>query len=270
MNVPEVEPEPKRGGLVLSSAANSLRVLELLAQKGEIGVTDIARELDFTVGTAFRLVSTLVDAGFAQQSSTNKKYGPGLKVLELANMIRSRANFIELAHPHLEMLMSETNETVNLGVLHGDDVAYVDRVVGRQQLIMEVRIGSRVPAYCTALGKTLLAHVDPQFREAYLARLPYLPASDGTAPPPRHRLAQELEDVVKAGVGYDRGELSPDVVCVAAPILDADGRALAAVSVSGPRHRMEKYLPDLTIRVRSTAADLSDLLQRIGPAFTGL
>ena len=106
---------------MLSSVANSLRVLVTLVNHGEIGVSDIGRELDLTGGTVFRLLSTLCEAGFAEQNLENRKYRPGPQVLELANTIRSRTSFIDVAHAELETLMNQSAETVNLGVLRGDN-----------------------------------------------------------------------------------------------------------------------------------------------------
>jgi len=253
---------------MLSSVANSLRVLVTLVNHGEIGVSDIGRELDLTGGTVFRLLSTLCEAGFAEQNPGNRKYRPGPQVLELANTIRSRTNFIDVAHGELETLMNQSAETVNLGVLRGDDVVYVDRVVGtRHQLVMEVRVGSAIPAFCSAMGKSLLAFAEPGVQRDYLGRLARMKTAEGITPPSRETFARELELVVAAGHSEDHGEYSPDIACVAAPVLDGTGRAIAAVSISGPRHRIETRRADLIPLVRDGGKRLSEMAQRLGPAY---
>jgi DNA-binding IclR family transcriptional regulator len=253
---------------LLSSVANSLRVLTTLVNHGEIGVSDIGRELDLTGGTVFRLLSTLCEAGFAEQNLENRKYRPGPQVLELANTIRSRTNFIDVAHAELETLMNQTGETINLGVLRGDNVVYVDRVVGTQhQLVMEVRVGSTIPAFCSAMGKSLLAYGDPAVREDYLRRLPKMRPSEGMVPPPLRTFAKELDMVASSGHSEDHGEYSPDIACVAAPVLDGMGRAIAAVSASGPRHRVEVRRADLIPLVRDCGQQLSGMAQRLGSAY---
>jgi DNA-binding IclR family transcriptional regulator len=253
---------------VLSSVANSLRVLVTLVNHGEIGVSDIGRELDLTGGTVFRLLSTLCEAGFAEQNLENRKYRPGPQVLELANTIRSRTSFIDVAHGELETLMNQSGETVNLGVLRGDNVVYVDRVVGTQhQLVMEVRVGSAIPAFCSAMGKALLAYADPEVQSDYLRRLPKIVTAEGIKPPAGQALARELDLVVTAGHSEDQGEYSPDIACVAAPVLDGAGRAIAAVSISGPRHRVETMRADLIPLVREGGKRLSEMAQRLGPAY---
>jgi DNA-binding IclR family transcriptional regulator len=254
---------------VLSSVANSLRVLVTLVNHGEIGVSDIGRELDLTGGTVFRLLSTLCEAGFAEQNPDNRKYRPGPQVLELANTIRSRTSFIDVAHGELETLMNQTGETINLGVLRADNVVYVDRVVGTQhQLVMEVRVGSTIPAFCSAMGKSLLAYADPQAQRDFLDRLPKMNPSEGMKPPPAETFAKELELVVVSGHSEDHGEYSPDIACVAAPVLDSADRAIAAVSVSGPRHRVEVRRADLIPLVRDCGKRLSEIAQRLGPGYT--
>lgn len=254
---------------MLSSVTNSLRVLVTLVNHGEIGVSDIGRELDLTGGTVFRLLSTLCEAGFAEQNRLNRKYRPGPQVLELANTIRSRTSYIDIAHGELETLMNQSAETVNLGILRGDDVVYVDRVVGtRHQLVMEVRVGSAIPAFCTAMGKSLLAWAEPGVQRDYLARLSKMTTAEGIAPPARQTFARELELVLTVGHSEDHGEYSPDIACVAAPVLDAAGRAIAAVSISGPRHRIETRRADLIPLVREGAKRLSELAQRLGSTYT--
>jgi len=254
---------------VLSSVANSLRVLVTLVNHGEIGISDIGRELDLTGGTVFRLLSTLCEAGFAQQNPENRKYRPGPQVLELANTIRSRTSFIDIAHSELETLMNQSGETVNLGVLRGDSVVYVDRVVGTQhQLVMEVRVGSAIPAFCSAMGKSLLAYADAQVQRNYMERLPKIVTTEGINPPASETFAKELDLVVASGHSEDHGEYSPDIACVAAPVLDSLGRAIAAVSISGPRHRIETRRADLIPLVREGGKRLSEMAQRLGSAYT--
>ena len=232
--------------------------------RGEVGISDIARDLELTVGTVYRLVSTLTEAGFAEQNSENRKYRPGPKVLTLANEMRSNKDFLSVGHRSLERLMELTGETVNLGVRRGDKIVYVDRVVSNEPLAVEVKVGSQVPAYCTALGKAILANSDPSERDAYVVRLRNLAAADGLKPPTQKDFERELDNVKLLGIAIDRGEFSPDIACVAAPVIGDRGKAVAAVSVSGPRSRVEARVDDLIPLVEITGKELSTLLQEIG------
>ena len=249
---------------MLNSVGNALRVLEHLVERGESGVSEMARDLDLSPGGVHRIVSTLVEARFAEQNRDNRKYLPGSRILELANAMRSQVEFLDLAHGHLERLMQRTQETVNFGVLRGDEVVYVDRVVSNQPLAVEVKIGSRVPAYCTALGKALLAHAEPTARDSYLNRLKDLGQGDGPSVPTREHLEEDLSRIRVRGTADDPGEFSPDIACVAAPIFNGRDRAVAAVSISGPASRMRARRDLLEPMVEIAAKEISLLLKELG------
>lgn len=249
---------------VLNSVNNALRVLDHLVEHGQGGVSEMGRQLGLSPGTVYRLVSTLVQAGFADQNGETKKYVPGTKILELANAMRNRVDFLGLAHVHLGRLMERTHETVNFGVMRGDDVVYVDRVLSRHPVAVEVKIGTRIPAFCTALGKVLLAFGDKEARESYLSRLGELGADDEHDAPDATTLRRELAEVVAKGHADDRGEYSPDIMCVAAPVLNSKGRAVAAVSVSGPASRFSASRETIVPMVEIAGRELTLLLRELG------
>src|SRR5687767_7967147 len=114
-----------QGKPMLSSVANALRVLEHLVESGEAGVSEVARTLRLTVGTAHRLIAALVEAGFAEQNPANRRYRPGPKIVALARKMNQGVDFITLAHSQLERLGAAAGETVNLGVLREEQVVYI-------------------------------------------------------------------------------------------------------------------------------------------------
>jgi DNA-binding IclR family transcriptional regulator len=249
---------------VLNSVNNALRVLDYLVEHGEGGVSEMGREFGLSPGTVYRLVSTLVQTGFADQNGENRKYVPGTKILELANSMRSRVEFLDLAHLQLGRLMERSQETVNFGVMRGDDVVYVDRVLSRQPLGVEVKIGSHVPAFCTALGKVLLAYGNEETRDDYLRRLSDIAVGTPHRVPSVGELRKELVQVVAKGHAEDTGEYSPDVECVAAPVLNSKGRAIAAVSVSGPATRFAAKRESIIPMVEIAGRELTLLIRELG------
>lgn len=249
---------------MLNSVSNALRALEHLVEHGETGVSELARALGISPGGAHRLLATLAEARFADQNVDNRKYRPGSRILELANAMRNQVDFLDLAHAHLERLMERSEETVNLGVLRGDDVVYVDRVVSNQPLSVEVKIGSRVPAYCTALGKALLAYSHPDVRESYLDRLSESTKDSPHHVPTRKQFEQELSRVAAKGHAEDLGEFSPDIACIGAPVLNSQHRAVAAVSVSGPASRIKASRNKLLPLVEIAGKELSLVLSELG------
>jgi DNA-binding IclR family transcriptional regulator len=252
---------------MLSSVANALRVLEHLVDAGEAGVSEVARSLRLTVGTAHRLIAALVEAGFAEQNPANRRYRPGPKIVSLARKMNSGVDFIALAHSQLERLGAAAGETVNLGVLRDEQVVYIDRVTTDQPLTVSVRIGSRVPAFNTGLGKVLLAFGPDERRKDYEKRLKKIAAAEGRTVDAK-RFASTLDTVKRKGYADDDGEFDPDIACVAAPITDPSGRAIAAVSVSGLRTRVRDRRDELTGMVRLAAKEISDLLATVGDEVT--
>ena len=162
------KPSEKRG---LSSVSKSLAVLEYLIESGEAGVSEIARHVGVTVGTSHRLVATLVLTGWAEQNTDNRRYRPSQKVVRLAHKIRKTISARDIAHEALERLVRAMHETGNIGVFSDRRVLYVDKVTSDQPFGIEARIGTRLPAYCTALGKVLVAGMDDEGVEQYLALL---------------------------------------------------------------------------------------------------
>jgi DNA-binding IclR family transcriptional regulator len=258
--MPKTENRP-----MLNSVANALRVLEYLIETGEARVSEIGRELNVTVGTAHRLVGTLVGAGFAEQNPTNRRYRPSLKLLVLANQMRSRLGIRDLTHNRLTELTEATHETANLGVLDDDRVLYVDKVFSDQVFGIEAKVGARVPAYCTALGKVLIAYQDEQAREDYLARMKAGGGTDSDHPPPdAAAFRRELAKVVQNGYAEDHGEYLPDVFCVAAPVSNGLGKPTAAVSVSVPRSRFRTQREEFIAAVKRSAEALSQDVLELG------
>lgn len=250
---------------MLSSVANALRVLEHLVEAGEAGVSEVARNLRLTVGTAHRLIAALVDSGFAEQNPSNRRYRPGPKIVALARKMNEGVDFISLAHSQLERLGAAAGETVNLGVLRDESVVYIDRVTADQSLVtVSVRVGSRVPAFNTGLGKVLLAFGSEEQRKDYARRIKKIAAADGHEAPDPKKFLSMLDAVRRKGFADDEGEFHPDIGCVAAPILDAKGRVVAAVSISGLRTRVRERRDELTGMVRLASKEISDLLATVG------
>ncbi len=140
----------------IQTVMNAFRLLEVFDGAVAIGVSDVARSLGLHKNNAFRLLATLEIAGYVQQSADNELYHLGPRCLELAHAFARNHPFASLARPVLEELVAETGETVHLGVLRGQEVAHLDGVLPSQLLLTGLRVGERLPAHCTAIGKALL------------------------------------------------------------------------------------------------------------------
>ncbi|HEY4096759.1 MAG TPA: IclR family transcriptional regulator [Baekduia sp.] len=250
---------------VLSSVANALRVLEYLVEVGESGVSEIGREVGVTVGTSHRLVATLVAAGFVEQNAANRRYRPSRKFAAMAHKVRPPLNARDIAHQYLVDLVGVVDETVNLAILSDTNVLYVDKVTSDRPFGIEAKIGSRLPAYCTALGKVLVSHLEPGLWKTYLKRSGQPSALENAPPPPSlPAYRAELAAVLEVGYAMDAGEYLSDVFCIAAPIVGPEGEVTAALSISAPRSRFEANREHFVAEAQRTAATLSETLSELG------
>lgn len=214
----------------------ALSLLDVFRGHGPMGVSEIARRAHIAKSTAFRLLAHLEEAGFVERVGTD--YRLGWRLFELGNGVRhcQPRGLRDVAAPYLGDLFARTQVVVQLAVLDGTDVMYLDKVYGPGSPKTPSIVGGRVPATCTALGKAILAFSDREtvegvLRGGLIRRTRYSIAEPG-------RLAQQLRQVRVEGVAYDREESALGLVCVAAPIV-VNGRAEAAVSVSGPATRFD-------------------------------
>jgi IclR family acetate operon transcriptional repressor len=247
---------------VLSSAANALRAVEFLVERGEVGVSELSRHLGVTVGTGHRILTTLVDTGFAEQNLSSRRYRPSGKILALAQQVRARVNIRDRVHLHMVELMQEVGETVHLAVLEDGQVVCVDKAAPDQMVRVEFRVGARLPVHSTALGKALAAFDDSADVRALLRA-----AKASRQPGPVPSVAEFREELAggrAAGVAEARGEYLPDVDSVAAPIRGAGGTVIAAIDVSAPRSRFETAGAILRREVEDAAERISEQLHQHG------
>ena len=216
----------------------------------------MARRAHLPKTTAYRLIDTLVECGLVERVGTKFSIGLGSAAIGAAyeaSIGRSRLNLLrETAVPYLQDLLSRTKETVHLAVLDGSEVFYLDKVFDSQPTRVPSRIGSRLPANCTASGKVLLAGLPKDLLEKAvhdLRRLtPYSQAAPGLFIAELARVRQD-----KLASAYEEAALG--LVCVAAPIDDCLGMTFAAVSVAGPISRFDVKLA--SVAVRRTASEIS-------------
>lgn len=204
--------------------------------------------------TVYRTVEKMIELGWLAQ--VEGRYCLGNRVFELAGLTGLQVSLRGVALPYLAELNAATRETVHLAVLDRDDVLYLEKLAGHGPTIGFSRVGGRMPAHCTGLGKVLVAHSGTDSRAALLDR-PLTPRTSATIVSPR-AMERELTRIAADGIGLDREETAVGMSCVAAPVVAADGRCVAAVSVAGPSPRMRIH--QLARAVRTTAAGVSRAL----------
>jgi DNA-binding IclR family transcriptional regulator len=217
-------------------AERVVRVLELLGTSPTpLAVGDVARSLDVHPSTASRLLATLAATRFVERDAVSSRYRLGARIVGLAAATVALMPVVSQARPELEHLSALTSETVNLAILDGLHVVYVDQVTPAHTVVMASWVGRRSPAHASSSGKVLVAFGDPRTRQAVLrGKLDRLTPRTLTEP---KRLAVVLDRVRREGYALGIGELEDGLVTMAAPVL-VDGRAVAAVSLSGPSYRL--------------------------------
>ncbi|WP_448623507.1 IclR family transcriptional regulator [Geodermatophilus sp. URMC 64] len=247
----------------VQSVDRALSVLEILAAHGEAGVTEVAAELGVHKSTAFRLVAVLESRGFVEQLADRGKYRLGFGVVRLAGAAAAQLDIAQQGRRICEALAADLEETVNIAILDSDRAVNVSQVRGPAALSTHNWVGQGTPLHATSSGKVLLAHAADSVRKDVLSReLPRYTAATITDP---EQLRDHLDRVVERGWGSTVEEYEVGLNAVAAPVRDAHGDVVAALSVSGPSFRMgSEDFPRLATRVVSAADELSRRLGFFG------
>jgi DNA-binding IclR family transcriptional regulator len=244
--------EPAGG---VQSVDRALTILGILARVGQAGVTEIAAELGVHKSTAFRLVTTLENYEFVEQTEERGKYRLGLGLVRLAGASTARLDVVQEARPVCRRLAAASGETVNIAVLSEKAALYVDQVAGGSALPSHNWVGQHIPLHATSNGKVLLSGLEPDEVDR---RVTSLPAYTELTITQRKKLHRELADVREQGYATAHDELAVGLSALAAPIRSAHGDVVASISVSGPSYRLpEPQLADLVKLVMEAADDVS-------------
>ncbi len=213
----------------------ALRILEILGKNSvELSLVELTRHLNIEKSTLHRLLATLDGRDFVRKDPASLRYSLGIKMLELGTAVTARSALGRTAAPLLDRLAVRYRQTINLAVLDGLEILYVAKRESPEPMRLTVEVGRRLPAHSTALGKAMLAfRPAPEVRRLLSRKRKLQRCTPHTITSPR-RLLQHLEEVRRAGFAVDREELTLGMRCVAAPVLDFTGYAVAAVSITAP------------------------------------
>lgn len=213
-------------------------VMETLADTGPVGLIDLSGRLNLHKSTVHRLLNSLIYMGYARQDPETGKYSLTFKILEISNKILNKVDILEIARPHLKKLMQQTGETVHFVQIDGNEAVYIDKVESHQNSVRMVsKVGSRIPLYCSGVGKALLATMKPEtvkklWDTSSIHKLTPHTITDYDV------FLQKLEEVRKRGYALDNEENEEGVRCIAACLTDFKGKAKYAFSISAPVNRM--------------------------------
>lgn len=235
--------------------------LELLSKEGPMALSDLTGKLDLNKSTVHRLLSSLIYMGYVRQDPDTQKYDLTLKLLEMSNHVLERMDVLEIIRPYLKQLCHESGETVHLVQVEGTDAVYIYKEESYQNTIRMVsRVGSRIPLYCSGVGKALAADMDlTQVKELWdnsdIKALTDKTITDyGT-------YIRKLDEVRRQGYALDDEENELGVRCIAATLTSTNGQPRYAFSISAPINRMSdervRELSQLVLSVKRQLARIS-------------
>jgi len=245
---------------LVQSVIKIISLFEVLSKQEEMGLTDISKNIKVHKSTAYRFLTSLKELGYVRQNPENEKYSLSLRLFEVGSEVLARLNEREEALPVMKKLAEQTQETIHLGMLDGEEVVYIDKMDSPQTLRMYSKIGRRSPAYCTALGKVLLAWATPEIVTHLLGRDNLYRFTEHTIIEP-YRIKEELHRVRERGYAEDNEGHEMGICCIAAPIRNLKGEVTAAISIALPKLRFQaERLPYLQKLVVEAAREISSHL----------
>jgi IclR family pca regulon transcriptional regulator len=216
-----------------------------------LGIADIADELGMSRSTTHRYVITLVALGYLEQGAS-RKYRLGLRVTDLGMSALNSTGLREHSRPYLEELRQRTSYTVNMAVLDGPEILYVDRARsfrrGQNQIDLDLRLGSRLPAYCTSMGKLLLAYLPESEQKDLIGEMKLAKRAPNSITS-KKALRSELEHVREEGLAVNDEELAAGLHSISAPVRNEDNEVVAAVNMAA----------------HSSMISLEELVGQLGP-----
>jgi IclR family transcriptional regulator, pca regulon regulatory protein len=246
----------------IASLSHGLAILEAAADStSDISLAELAKRVGFKKTSTWRLAHTLVELGYLHQDPQTRNFRPAARVLALGYAYFEALDLKQLSLPFLRELWARHNETVNMAVLNGDELIYVERISTSQIVNINLHVGSRLPLYCTSLGRVLVSEMTDRWLQEYIQRIASDPQARKYAQGGGRRLRQALEETRKTGYAINDQELVKGLRAVASPVRDRTSQIIAAICVSVPSSRVS--LSDLR---RVVAPDLLATAEKISRA----
>ena len=222
---------------------------------------EITQATGFKKTTCFRLLKTLRTLGVVELSPATKKYQYGPRLAAIGLSALKTMNLRQAALPILQQLRDETGETINLTILSGSEILYVERIMSDYLVNVNVNIGDRLPVYCASMGKVILAYLSEGRLERILSSITFDKKTDNTIVT-RSTLVRELEKIKRDGFAINDEELEKGLRAVAAPIFNYAGEAFAATNIAWTtaRHPERVTFSEYAIKIVAAAKQISQLI----------
>jgi IclR family transcriptional regulator, pca regulon regulatory protein len=222
----------------IASLSHGLSILETVADaKGDISLGELAKRAGFKKTSAWRLAHTLVELGYLHQDGETRNFRPAARVLTLGYAYFDSLDLKQLSVPFMREICTKYDETVNLAVRNGDELIYLERFDSSQIVRVNLHVGSRLPLFCTSLGRALISEMDDAWLEKYVERISDDPKAQKWVQPQGKKLVTSLREVRERGYALNDEELVKGLRAIASPIRDSSSKIVAAVCISVPSIR---------------------------------
>ena len=222
----------------VESIARGMNVFSFIVNSHKaVGITQIAKALNLSIAAVQRVTYTFQKLGYLRKDEERRRYVLGHKGWVLGLGIVKDIDLKNVAHPYLEELSAEIDETVNLAILDGTQIVYIDRIKTEQIININLSIGSKLPIYCSSMGKSLLAFLPNDELLKLLDKIDMKPITPNTITS-KARLLEELQKVKKRGFSINDKELDIGLRSVAAPVRNESGTVVASVNIAVPSSRV--------------------------------
>lgn len=245
------------------TVGKALEVLDQVAAfGGPVRFTDLLADSPFPKATLYRLLQTLTHQNMLSYDADRQTYALGMRLVRLAHVAWAQSSLAPIARPHLDRLSMELGETIHLAQLDQGQVLYVDKRNAAQPVEMFSSAGKVGPAYCTGVGKAIMAHLQGDALQQVMVRQSFHRFTAHTYTTPAELMA-ELVAIRARGYAFDREEHEPGIICIAVPVLSDRGRAIGAISVTSTKARtsldaLELLAPQLRAVAENIARDARD------------
>ncbi len=222
------------------SVNKAVNILDLFMDDKELSLQEIALKANIPKPTAYRLLSTLENGGLlykVKESAHDSRYGLGLKLLTLGNLVSERLELRESALPFMEKLAEEINEVIHLVVMHKKEATYIERVNSRRALSLHTKIGKSTPLYVGSGPKMLLAYLSKKEQEEILQAPSLYTLTNSLID--KSALFQELIQIQKQEFSYSVNEQDADTTGISFPIFNYENKVIAALAISGLSSRFQ-------------------------------
>lgn len=228
-----------KSGKLIQSVDRAIQILKCFEDNEELGVTEISKIINLHKSTTFGLICTLEANKLLEKNEDTGRYRLGIELFRIGTKVNSSLR--RIAFPYLEKLVKMFQETVNLVILDDIYVIYLEKVESTHSMRISTVVGGKLPLYCTAVGKAILANLTEEELNDKINKMEFMKFTDKTICD-KDMLLKSLKDIKKNGYAEELEELEVGLTCIGAPIYNHLGTAFAAISVSGPTSRMNDNL----------------------------